>query len=98
MIAQMVRLEVVPELRDQALALQRANVLGTRAEPGCRRFDFAAAVDEPGVYFLWEVFDNQAALDAHYAAPHFQAWKTWMMAQPEGAVVRTRVPIDVPWL
>ncbi|MEC4592804.1 MULTISPECIES: putative quinol monooxygenase [Nitrospirillum] len=98
MIAQLIRLEVAPELRAQALALQQVNVEQTRLEPGCRRFDFAAAKDEPGVYYVWEVFEDQAALDAHYAGAYFQAWRTWMLAQPEGKIVRTRFPIDPLWL
>ncbi|MDE1149049.1 MAG: putative quinol monooxygenase [Azospirillaceae bacterium] len=95
MIAQLIRLEVAEGAREKVLALQEVNVRESRAEPGCRRFDFAAAKDEPGVYFLWEVFADQAALDAHYATPHFRAWKAWMDAQAEGTLVRTRFPLDV---
>ena len=53
--------ELFHELRDAA-----------RTEPGCRRFDVARANEDAAVFTLWEEYDDQAALDAHYASEHFK--------------------------
>ena len=53
------------------------NVLETmsplsRGEPGCRQYQAHRAIDDPGLFFLYEVYADAAAVDAHRAAPHFQ--------------------------
>jgi quinol monooxygenase YgiN len=48
-----------------------ANATATRErEPGCRQFDVCTSADD-GLVFLYEVYDDRAAFDAHLAAPHF---------------------------
>lgn len=42
------------------------------AEPGCRFYLAHRAADDPRRFFLYEQYDDQAALDAHRASPHFQ--------------------------
>jgi autoinducer 2-degrading protein len=43
-------------------------------EPGCRRFDVCADADDPDAAFLYELYDSQAAFDAHLASEHFKAF------------------------
>ena len=43
-------------------------------EPGCRRFDVWQAPGEPARVFLYEIYDDRAAFDAHLASPHFRAF------------------------
>ncbi|MBI4191505.1 MAG: antibiotic biosynthesis monooxygenase [Betaproteobacteria bacterium] len=40
------------------------------AEPGCERFDVHQSKDDRTLFFLIEVYADQAALDAHRVAPH----------------------------
>ncbi len=40
-------------------------------EPGCRQFDVSIGETRPGVVFLYELYDDATAFDAHLAAPHF---------------------------
>jgi len=40
-------------------------------EPGCRSFVVSRSVDDPQLFTLAEVYDDQAALDAHRLTPHF---------------------------
>jgi quinol monooxygenase YgiN len=40
-------------------------------EPGCRQFDVCAAPDDPATIFLYELYDDRAAFDAHVASEHF---------------------------
>jgi quinol monooxygenase YgiN len=42
------------------------------AEPGCLMFAVHRVRDEPRVFFLYERYVDQSAVDAHLASPHFQ--------------------------
>lgn len=41
-------------------------------EPGCRQFDVAADPADPTRVFIYEVYDDPAAMDAHRASEHFK--------------------------
>lgn len=43
----------------------------TRAEPGCRFYQAHCSSSDPRKFFLYEQYDDQAALEAHRAAPYF---------------------------
>jgi autoinducer 2-degrading protein len=43
-------------------------------EPGCRRFDVLAPTDQADKIFLYEIYDDRAAFDAHLKSPHFAAF------------------------
>lgn len=47
---------------------------GSRTETGCITFDVARGIDDPNVFFLYEVWTDQAALDAHYKTEHFERY------------------------
>jgi quinol monooxygenase YgiN len=46
-----------------------------RDEPGCRRFDVLEPAGQPDVIFLYEIYDDRAAFDAHVRSPHFEAFQ-----------------------
>lgn len=46
-----------------------------RDEPGCLRFDVVADGREPDLYWVYEVFSDEAALREHRRTPHFLAWQ-----------------------
>jgi len=41
-------------------------------EPGCRQFDVCTNAEEPRIVFLYEVYDDRAAFDAHLRSGHFR--------------------------
>jgi quinol monooxygenase YgiN len=41
-------------------------------EPGCREFNITVLAKDPNHVFLYEVYDNEAALNAHRATDHFK--------------------------
>lgn len=45
-----------------------------RDEPGCRRFDVLTAEPDgdPDTVWLYEIYDDATAFDAHVASPHFK--------------------------
>ncbi|AHG41195.1 antibiotic biosynthesis monooxygenase [Pseudomonas syringae CC1557] len=49
-----------------------ALVAPTRSEPGNIEYVLFEKRDEPGTFYMRECFKDQAALDAHVAAPHYQ--------------------------
>jgi autoinducer 2-degrading protein len=48
----------------------------TRTEPGCRMYLAHRSTTDPRRFFLYEQYDDQAALDAHRASPHFARFAT----------------------
>jgi quinol monooxygenase YgiN len=47
----------------------------SRAEDGCFEYGYAEDVTEPGLIHVFEIWRDQAALDAHFASPHMAAWR-----------------------
>ena len=45
-----------------------------RDEPGCHRFDVCHNPDQPGTVFLYEIYDDAAAFDAHLKTAHFRGF------------------------
>jgi quinol monooxygenase YgiN len=45
---------------------------GSRAEAGCITFDVSRSIEDENAFVLYEEWDDQAALDVHYATEHFQ--------------------------
>lgn len=45
--------------------------LSLEREPGCRQFDVVLPEGEPDRVFLYEIYDDEAAFEAHKATPHF---------------------------
>jgi quinol monooxygenase YgiN len=52
-----------------------AMLTATRAEDGCLDYAYAEDVAEPGLIRVFELWRDQAALDAHFQAPHLAAWR-----------------------
>jgi quinol monooxygenase YgiN len=58
----------------EAAELFRKLTEQTRREPGCRMYLAHRSTSDPRRFFLYEQYDDQAALDAHRAAPHFETY------------------------
>ena len=71
-----VSLRVKPERDRQFRTAVEANATASRRdEPGCRRFDVLRDNADPHHYLLYEMYDDEAAFQAHRATPHFPAWR-----------------------
>lgn len=44
----------------------------TRKEKGCISYDAHKSNDDPDLYLMYENWESQAALDAHFQTPHLQ--------------------------
>ncbi len=76
MLAMWVKVRIKPEERKRFLDAIEADALGSeRDEPGCFRFNVLQDAEDENVYYFYEVYRDQAALEAHRAAPHYATWR-----------------------
>ena len=52
--------------------LPRAAGGPSREEPGCRFYQPCQDPESPGTFLIFEIYDDQAAYEAHGASEHFQ--------------------------
>ena len=74
-LALVVELKIQPGQRDAFLARareHRGNVLAK--EPGCQRFDLLIPQESDDTVFLYEVYADQGALDAHFETPYMKQY------------------------
>jgi quinol monooxygenase YgiN len=50
-------------------------IVETRKEDGCLVYSYGQDVEDPGLIRVFELWRDQAALDAHFKAPHMIAWQ-----------------------
>lgn len=54
---------------------QDAMLAASRAEDGCLVYSYAVDVQDPGLIRVFEVWRDQAALEAHFKTPHMATWR-----------------------
>jgi quinol monooxygenase YgiN len=87
-----VRLEAVAGGGAALLAALRENAARSVAdEPGCHRFDVAVTEGAPGCFFLYELYTDRAAFDAHLRTPHYAVFRDLSERLVAGKEVRTHV-------
>jgi quinol monooxygenase YgiN len=59
---------------DEFLDLIEKDAVGSRAEPGCIRFDVHQSQDDPNKFFFYEVYVDADAVAFHKEQPHFALW------------------------
>jgi len=52
----------------------RENAAASEAEPGCREFKVYREKDQPGTFVLYEIYDDEAAFQAHRESDHFKRY------------------------
>ena len=53
----------------------RVMLTASRAEDGCITYSYGEDVAEPGLIRVFEAWRDQAAIEAHFKAPHMAAWR-----------------------
>jgi len=69
-----VDLVIVPSEMPKFLEAIKENGANAVKEPGCRTFNITVQQTNPNHVFLYEVYDNAAALEAHRQTPHFKKY------------------------
>lgn len=68
-----VRTELKPGKRDAFLAAMLPNAeASVRLEPGCHVFDVLAAEEAPDTFYLYEIYADKEALQAHKQTDHYR--------------------------
>ena len=69
-----VDLVIVPSEMPKFIEAIKENAAASVKEPGCREFNVLVLANRPNHVFLFEVYDNEAALAAHRETPHFKKY------------------------
>lgn len=76
MIALVVSLLVREHKLDDFLTAIKENAARSFTdEPGCRYFDVTQDQTDPLHFVFYELYDDEAAIEAHRSAPHFGDWR-----------------------
>jgi (4S)-4-hydroxy-5-phosphonooxypentane-2,3-dione isomerase len=67
-----VDLDIKPGDMAKFIEAVKENGAAAVKEPGCREFNITVLAKDPNHVFLYEVYDNEAALNAHRATDHFK--------------------------
>ena len=75
----------IAALKGAIAAMERAS----RAEAGCHDYTFSVELNDPTCLRISERWESMAALQAHFATPHMQAFRAAMAANPPKGVQAT---------
>ncbi|MBI9107047.1 MAG: antibiotic biosynthesis monooxygenase [Spirochaetales bacterium] len=98
MIVYCVEVYVKPDNVDDFIIATEKNHLSTRKEPGNLRFDLSRSDDEDALFFLYEVYKDEAAVNAHKQTAHYAKWREtvadWMAKPRFGRMFIPVLPSD----
>jgi autoinducer 2-degrading protein len=102
MLSLLVTIKIKPGYRDAFVESLMGDARGSvHDEPGCLRFDVLQDSADPNRIFLYEVYKDEQALDAHRQAPHFKKWREtvqdWFDGEPQRHVCSTVFPTEDAW-
>ncbi|HXE31996.1 MAG TPA: putative quinol monooxygenase [Terriglobales bacterium] len=66
-----VTLQLRPGCEEQAAACLEQLAAASRREPGCLVYNAHRSLETPGRLLIYEIYRDQAALEAHRASSHF---------------------------
>jgi len=69
-----VKISIKPENVDAFMQKLDANAKAARSEPGCRQFDVLVDPKDRTKVMLYEIYNDEAAFEAHQATPHFKKY------------------------
>ncbi len=61
----------IPKAEEAAIEMMAE----TAKEPGCLIYEFSQVLGKPGRFRVYEEWDSEAALEAHFAAPHMTRFR-----------------------
>ena len=102
MFAIFVTIDIREEFRDRFIQESYGDARGSVGdEPGCFRFDISQDPDNPDRFYLYEVYEDEAAFQAHQTYPHYLTWRSavadWFDGDPQLVRMETLFPSDDGW-
>jgi len=90
MKAIIVKLIIKEECIEQFKEITLYNSQNSRNEFGNRCFDLIQSVDTPTMFFLYEIYDSDEAIEHHRTTEHYKKWRDTvadMMAEPRVSAI-----------
>jgi autoinducer 2-degrading protein len=102
MIALIVTINIKPAFKKQFMDSLMGDAKGSNEdEPGCMQFDVLQDNEDPNRIHLYEVYKDQAAVDAHRQAPHYTKWretvKDWFATENVRRLATPVYPAEKDW-
>jgi autoinducer 2-degrading protein len=70
-----VDIDVVPgKIENYLAAIKEVGAASIKSEPGCSEFDITVSQKDPNHLFIFEVYENAAAFDAHLKSDHYKKY------------------------
>ena len=69
-------IEIDPAQCEAAVTAALRMMQETRKEAGCISYSFSGDLEESGLFRIFEEWESQQALDAHFASPHMATFQT----------------------
>ena len=88
-----VDLDIAPGQMAIFIEAIKENGAASVKEPGCRVFNISVLATDPNHVFLYEVYDNEAALNAHRMTDHFKKYQAAVANIVTGRNVRAQMGI-----
>ena len=89
MIALIVTINIKPGFKEQFMESMMGDARGSNNdEPGCLRFDVLQDNEEENRIHLYEVYQDDAAVEAHRSAPHYTKWRSEVAGWFDGEITR----------
>ncbi len=100
--ALVVKIKIKAEFREQFLKEMLADAIGSeKKESGCLMFNIVNDSSDPNTLYLFEVYKDANAVEAHKKMPHFVNWlektKNWLAAPLEITPCNTIYPPANSW-
>ena len=74
MFVLVVNIRIKPENVARFMPMVLSNAREARKEPGCRQFEVLVDPKDKGKVMLYEVYNDEAAFEAHQQTPHFKKY------------------------
>lgn len=102
MFAIFVTIDVKSEFSDRFTEASFGDARGSVGdEPGCFRFDICRDETKPDRFYLYEVYADERAFEAHQTYPHYLTWRgtveDWFDGAPQLVRMTTTFPSDEGW-
>jgi len=88
------KVTVKPDARADAIAAARRMAEATRAEAGCISYGFYEDVGDPNTILIFEEWEDDTALQHHFATPHMAAFAAEIPRFVAGATAIKRYVVE----
>ena len=102
MLSIFVTITIKSEFRERFIEASFGDATGSvKNEPGCFRFDVHEDESKPNIFYLYEVYTDQAAFEAHTKTPHYLQWRStvhdWFDGEATVVRMNTVFPSEGGW-